>query len=109
MSTRADVVRSFYQAIDEKQYDDLRDLLSPEFAHQRPDRALGGREAFVTFMREKRPRTDTIHELDGLYENESGVAARGRLVGNDGERLFGFVDVHTVEDETIVRVRTYTD
>lgn len=112
MSARADIVRSFYRAIDEKRYDDLTDLLAPEFMHQRPDRALGGREAFVEFMREKRPLTDTAHEIDGVYENdgEDGgeVAVRGRLLDGD-ERLFGFVDVHSIEDGVVTRVRTYTD
>lgn len=105
----AETVRSFYRTIDEKRYDDLTDLLAPEFAHQRPDRALGGREAFVSFMRDKRPMTETTHELDAVYESEDELAVRGRLLDDDGERLFGFVDVHSVEDDAIVRVRTYTD
>ena len=109
MSAHTELVRSFYRAIDEGRYDDLHDLLAPTFAQQRPDRSLGGREAFVTFMREKRPRTDTRHALDAVYESDGELAVRGRLLGGDVERLFGFVDGHTVEDGAIGRVRTYTD
>ncbi|EMA55289.1 MULTISPECIES: nuclear transport factor 2 family protein [Halococcus] len=115
------VVRSYYAAIDESRYDDLAGLLAADFVHERPDRTFGGREAFVVFMRDDRPRTDTTHELDAIYTDEpSGdvatgtetggeVAVRGRLLGADGERLFGFVDVHTVENGSIARIRTYTD
>jgi ketosteroid isomerase-like protein len=111
-----ETAQSFYAAIDEERYDDLADLLAVEFVHQRPDRTFEGREPFVEFMRDDRPQTDTIHELDGIYvvENEDDpgrgdeVAVRGRLVDAD-DRLFGFVDVHTVENGSIARVRTYTD
>ena len=115
------VVRSYYTAIDESRYDDLTGLLATHFVHDRPDRTFERREAFVAFMRDDRPRTDMVHELDALYvdhdddrgaaDNEasgSEVAVRGRLLGADDERLFGFVDVHTVENESIARVRTYT-
>jgi ketosteroid isomerase-like protein len=106
MSVRT--VRSYYRFIDEKGYDDLRDLLAPEFVHERPDRTFEGRESFVAFMRDERPRTETAHELDRLYENGDEIAVRGRLRDGD-ERLFGFVDVHTVENGELVRIKTYTD
>ena len=109
--------RSFYAAIDEDRYDDLADLLAVEFVHQRPDRTFEGRGAFVAFMRDDRPRTDTTHELDAIYAAGNGddparggeVAVRGRLLGADDGRLFGFIDVHTLADGAIARVRTYTD
>jgi len=56
-----EVARPYYTAIDEDRYDDLTDLLATEFVHERPDRTLDGRETFVAFMREERPRTDTTH------------------------------------------------
>ncbi|WP_049901704.1 nuclear transport factor 2 family protein [Halococcus agarilyticus] len=112
-----EAARSYYAAIDEDRYDDLADLLAAEFVHQRPDRTFEGRETFVAFMRDDRPRTDTTHELDGVYvaENENDptrggeVAVRGRLLDADDDRLFAFVDVHTVEIGSVVRIRTYTD
>lgn len=104
-------VESYYRTIDEHRYDDLSDLLAPEFVHERPDRTLSGRETFIGFMREERPRTETTHVLDEVYANENRTefAARGRLLDTDGERLFGFVDVHTVENGYIARLRTYID
>lgn len=106
---RRESVRSFYAAIDEDRYDDLADLLAPAFVHERPDRTIDGRETFITFMRDERPLTETTHVLDRVYSNENEVAVRGRLLNSEDERLFGFVDVHTVEDRSIARVRTYTD
>jgi ketosteroid isomerase-like protein len=110
MSARSSV-GSYYAAIDEDRYDDLHDLLAPGFAHERPDRTFDGRETFVKFMRDDRPRTETTHEIDAVYadETQSEFAVRGRLLDSDSERLFGFVDVHTVENGSVARIRTYTD
>jgi ketosteroid isomerase-like protein len=68
-------------------------------------------------MRDDRPQTDTIHAIDAVYVGENGsstapgheVAVRGRLLGTNDDRLFGFVDVHTVKDGSVARIRTYTD
>jgi ketosteroid isomerase-like protein len=105
----AQAVRSYYRTIDDGRYDDLHDLLAPGFVHERPDRTLDGRETFVGFMRDERPRTETSHRIDAVYADEDEFAVRGRLLDSDEERLFGFVDVHTVEDGSIARIRTYTD
>ena len=112
-----EAARAFYAAIDEDRYDDLADLLAAEFVHQRPDRTFEGRETFVEFMRDDRPHTDTAHAIGAVYVEENGssttsvneVAVRGRLLGADDDRLFGFVDVHTIEDGSIARIDTYTD
>ncbi|WP_348607170.1 nuclear transport factor 2 family protein [Halobaculum rarum] len=135
--------RAYYSAIDAADYDALADLLAPKFVHERPDRTLSGREAFVRFMREERPRTDTEHRIGAVYA-ESGagddipgeglddagggdpdgdaagdavvdeVAVRGRLLGDDGEELFGFVDVFRFAsdgnaDAAIDHLTTYTN
>ena len=131
--------RAYYDAIDAGEYDALAALLATEFVHDRPDRTLSGRESFVRFMREERPRTDTDHVVDAVYGRSSDgrdgdagdeaaadddaagradaeLAVRGRLCGADGETLFGFVDVFRVEPATrresgtrLARLTTYTD
>lgn len=108
MSARS-AVKSYYRAIDEGRYDDFSNLLAPDFVHERPDRTLDGRETFVRFMRDERPLTETTHEIDAVYSDENEVAVRGRLLDSKGERLFGFVDIHTVEDGSITYIHTYTD
>ena len=100
------LVQAYYDAIDDGDYGALRDLLAPEFEHVRPDRTLSGREAFVSFMRDDRPQTDTAHVLDAVYEGRDGVAARGRLLDAEGE-LFAFVDVFEVVDGAIRGLETY--
>jgi len=107
-----DAVRGYYDAIDGGDYDRLRDLLAPDFVQRRPDRTFEGREAFVRFMRDDRPRTDTEHVLSAVCVSEGAggtVFARGRLLGGDGENLFGFVDVHQVGSDGIESLTTYTD
>jgi ketosteroid isomerase-like protein len=102
-------VREFYAAIDEDRYERLRSLLAPAFTQDRPDRTFDTPEAFVRFMRDDRPMTETTHELDGLYSHGTDLAAQGRLLDASGEVLFSFVDVFAVEDGLIAHLRTYTD
>jgi ketosteroid isomerase-like protein len=111
MTAHAATAREYYRALDEHDYEALAAILAAGFVHHRPDRTIEGRDRFVRFMREERPRTDTGHVLERVYEPSDGageVAVRGRLEGADGDRLFGFVDVFTVDD-AIERLCTYTD
>jgi len=100
--------RAYYRAIDEDDYDLLTALLAEGFVHDRPDQTIEGRERFVRFMREERPQTDTTHPVDRVYRDEDEVAVRGRLLGVDGERIVGFVDVFTFADGRVARIDTYT-
>jgi ketosteroid isomerase-like protein len=109
--------RAYYRALDDGDYEGLADLLAPGFVQERPDVTLDGRERFVRFMREERPRTDTNHAVDAVYADEveadgdtdsTEVAVRGRLLGDDGDRLFRFVDVFVVGEERFRRLDTYT-
>ena len=79
-------VRSFYAALDAGDYDALESLLAPAFVQRRPDRSFEGRAAFVSFMRDGRPATDTEHVLEAVYEAtaDDRVAAEGRLLAHDG-------------------------
>ncbi|MFC4358169.1 nuclear transport factor 2 family protein [Halobium salinum] len=124
-----DAVTTYYDALDDGDYEALREVLAPDFAQRRPDRTFEGREAFVRFMRDDRPRTDTVHAVDRVYragdadargigngggsndEDRGGleVAVRGRLLtADDREELVAFVDVFRVVDERIGELRTYT-
>jgi ketosteroid isomerase-like protein len=122
-----DLVRAYYRAVDAGAYDRLADLLAPGFVQRRPDRTFEGRDAFVRFMREDRPRTDTEHAVDALYRRVDGdggvgdgispadasdadaeVLARGRLIAADGTELFAFADSFRVADGRLRSLRTYT-
>ena len=108
---RRDAARGYYDAIDTGDYDRLRDLLAPGFVQRRPDRTLDGRDRFVEFMRDGRPRTDTEHVVEAVAVDGgevSTVFVEGRLRTADGNDLFGFVDVHRVGDAGIESLRTYT-
>ncbi|WP_232686652.1 nuclear transport factor 2 family protein [Halobacterium zhouii] len=104
----AGLAQAYYDAIDDGDYDALADLLAADFVQVRPDMTHEGREAFVSFMREERPRKDTRHVVDAMYDGAEGVAARGRLVAPEGP-LFSFVDVFEVGDERIERIQTFAD
>jgi ketosteroid isomerase-like protein len=106
--------REYYRAIDEGDYEALAGLLAPGFVQERPDLTLEGRDRFVQFMREERPRTDTSHTVETIYVEDGGaapgtdVAVRGRLCTADGELLARYVDVFTDGDEGFTRLETYT-
>jgi len=111
MSDPEATVCAYYAALDESAYDDFDDLLVPGFVQRRPDLTFEGREAFVAFVRDDRPVTDTAHALDTVFvaEGEDEVAVRGRLLDADGEALFSFVDVHQLAgDGRIERLETFT-
>ena len=105
------LARAYYASIDADEYDRLAGLLAEGFRHVRGDRTIEGRDAFVRFMREERPETDTIHEVDAVYRADggAGVAVRGRLRRADGSTWFGFVDVFEVADGRLARLATYTN
>ncbi|GAB6860699.1 nuclear transport factor 2 family protein [Haloplanus litoreus] len=107
---RRDAVLGYYDAIDAGDDDRLYGLLASGFVQHRPDRTLDGRDRFVRFMREERPRTDTEHVLEEVVVGDDDtVFARGRLRAADGDDLFGFVDVFRVADGRIESLTTYTD
>ncbi|ELZ34064.1 ntf2 domain-containing protein [Halogeometricum pallidum JCM 14848] len=119
---REALVRGYYESVDDGDYDRLASLLAPEFVHDRPDRTLSDREAFVSFMREDRPEKDTEHDLTAVYravdddgngdgdgdgDAAEGWVAHGRLVGADGRVRFEFVDVFALSDDGVTRIETF--
>ena len=103
-------VRAYYTALDNHEYGILEEVLAPEFVHERPDRTLGDREEFVTFMRDERPISETTHEIEEVYDSDDGseVLVRGRLFDDDGEELLVFVDRFVFDDGRIGRLQTFT-
>ena len=102
------LVRRYYEALDEHEYETLEPLLSPSFVQRRPDRTFETRDAFVQFMREERPMTDTRHELLDVFGADDRVAVRGRLLDASGEPIFEFADLFELADGRIVRLETFT-
>ena len=109
----AALVRRYYDALDDHDYETLEAVLAPDFVQRRPDRTFDDRAAFVRFMREERPNPDTGHDLESVIAGAEGerVAVRGRVLGADGERtLFEFADFFELGDEgdRIARLETYS-
>ncbi|QCS41815.1 nuclear transport factor 2 family protein [Natrinema versiforme] len=103
----AALVRQYYDALDEHDYDALEAVLSPEFVQHRPDRTFEDRDEFIEFMREKRPNPDTSHELESVIAEADRVAVRGRVV-DDGATLFEFADFFDLSNGEIRRLETYS-
>ncbi|APW97494.1 DUF4440 domain-containing protein [Halobiforma lacisalsi AJ5] len=107
------LVRRYYDALDDHDYEALESVLAPEFVQRRPDRTFEDRASFVRFMREERPNPDTRHELCSVVANdEAAVAARGRVLEaagpGDADELFEFADFFELEEGRIVRLETYS-
>ena len=123
-----DLVADYYDALDTHDYDALRALLDPAFVQHRPDRRFDSREAFVRFMREERPQSDTTHRVHGHYvpdgesdgeigtiddqsDGEAGtteVLARGELLSAEGDLLVRFVDRFRITEGRITELETFT-
>lgn len=101
------LVRQYYDALDEHDYDALEAILSPAFSQRRPDRTFESREAFVDFMRDERPTPDTSHDLTSIVVGDDRVAVRGRVT-DDGTTLFEFADFFELEGGRIGRLETYS-
>lgn len=111
--TNTELVEQYYDAIDDADGEALTAILAPEFHHDRPDRTLEGRDRFVEFMLDERPRTDTVHAIDTVFlpddgAHEGDIAVHGRLFDDDGTELFAFVDLFTVDGGEISHLRTFT-
>jgi ketosteroid isomerase-like protein len=105
--------RAYYRAIDDGDYAALRELLADGFVQYREDRTLDGADAFVRFMREDRPETDTTHAVERIYRatdegDGARVAVEGRLERAGGEPWFRFVDAFLVRNGQLCELRTYT-
>ncbi|WP_339102420.1 nuclear transport factor 2 family protein [Haloterrigena salinisoli] len=108
-SDAASLVRDYYDALDDHDYEALEALLAPDFVQRRPDRTFEDRTSFVRFMREERPNPDTSHELLAVVADDDTVAARGRVRDTGSETaLFEFADFFAIEDDRIGRLETYS-
>ncbi|WP_138004659.1 nuclear transport factor 2 family protein [Halalkalirubrum salinum] len=106
---RTAVVHEYYRCLDEGDYETLRSHLSDSFTQYRPDRTFESPVAFVAFMRDDRPMTDTTHQLADVLANDLGVAAHGTLIGADGTDVFAFIDVFRFDDAgAIDAIETYS-
>lgn len=104
----AELARTYYEAIDGDDYEQLTDVLAPDFVQERADRTFEGREAFVSFMREDRPETDTTHELHHVVADGDRVVVEGTLLRADGSEWFRFADAFAVEDGRLSHLLTYS-
>ncbi|MFB6125954.1 MAG: nuclear transport factor 2 family protein [Halolamina sp.] len=114
MSSKApeDVVRRYYELVDDGAYDDLVALFAEDVRYERPGAgAIVGREPLRRFYEEGRPLSEGSHELRDLVVDGDTVAVRGRFEGRqDGEAVgFEFADFHEFEDGVIARRYTFTD
>ncbi|AEH36639.1 nuclear transport factor 2 family protein [Halopiger xanaduensis] len=106
------LVRRYYDALDDHDYDALEAVLAPDFVQRRPDRTFDDRASFVEFMREGRPNPNTTHEVIDIVADEGTVAARGRVLeaatdAGDDRVLFEFADFFAIADDRIVALETY--
>lgn len=103
------LVSEYYRCLDEDDYGTLRSILNPEFVQHRPDRSFHGRDAFVEFMQNGRPKAETTHRVDSLLESTASLAAYGQLFEADGSKLLDFIDVFRFDDNgRILAVDTFS-
>ncbi|WP_248516049.1 nuclear transport factor 2 family protein [Salinarchaeum laminariae] len=104
----ATLARTYYEAIDEDEYDRLRELLTAGFTQERSDRTFESREAFVSFMQHDRPDRDTTHEIEHVTATPDRVVVEGTLRRSNGDVWFRFADAFEIEDGQLASLRTYS-
>jgi len=113
VTTDSQVVRDYYDYVDDEDYEALFGLFAEDVTYERPGRpTLTGIEAFREFYLQDRPLDDGTHEILDLAVDGDTVAVRGRFEGEqDGEMVsFGFADFHRFDaDGNIAERWTYTD
>jgi len=106
-----ELVREYYDAVDEDRTDDLLELFADDVTYERPGQAdIEGKDDLETFYREERA-LDGVHELHDVLVDGDRVAVRGTFSGEQaGDPVeFGFADFHVVEDGVVTERHTYTD
>ncbi|MFC5368476.1 nuclear transport factor 2 family protein [Salinirubrum litoreum] len=112
-----DLVADYYRALDTHDYDALQNVLDPGFVQHRPDRRFDSREAFVRFVRDDRPQSDTTHRVHTRYvpdaeadgtPDATEVLARGEVLSAEGDLLVRFVDRFRIVAGSIVELETFT-
>jgi len=102
------IVTEYYRCLDEHEYETLKSVLAADFMQYRPDRTFEDRAAFISFMRDDRPLTNTQHEIKTIKQSSETIAAYGRLLDSDGEEVLSFIDVFEISEEgTIAKLRTH--
>lgn len=108
-----DLVRSYYEAIDARDYEQLLSCFDGDVVYDRPGQdAIEGIDDLEAFYREQRPLAAGSHEVHSLVVDGATVAVRGSFAGRQGDRRveFGFADFFEFTDEGLVGHRyTYTD
>ena len=107
------VVRSYYEHIDNEEYEEVFALFAEDIQYERPGQAtLRGMDEFRKFYIEDRPLEDSNHDDLDLIADGDTVAVRGTFRGTqDGSSVsFGFADIHEFDEDGLITKRyTYTD
>jgi len=109
--SHGELVREYYDAVDEDRVGDLLALFADDVTYERPGQpSIEGKDDMATFYHDERA-LEGEHELHDVLVDGDRVAVRGTFTGTlDGDDIeFGFADFHHVEDGVIVERHTFTD
>jgi len=102
------IVTEYYRCLDEHEYETLKSVLAADFMQYRPDRTFEDRTAFISFMRDDRPLTNTRHRIETVKQAPESIAVYGRLLDSNEEEVLSFIDVFEISEEgTITNLRTH--
>lgn len=113
MKKYKNIIKTYYNSLDNHKYEKLKEILHPKFIHYRPDRTIKTRKSFISFMKNKRPDKNTKHKIHKTYTKKQEIATQGQLQKNKNKKLFEFIDVFTFTKKTktktkIKQIKTYT-
>jgi ketosteroid isomerase-like protein len=106
-----ELVREYYDTVDDGRIDDLLALFAADATYERPGHdTIDGKAALERFYREERT-LDGEHVLHAVLVDGDTVSVRGQFTGTDaGDPItVGFADFHRVDAGEITERHTYTD
>jgi ketosteroid isomerase-like protein len=107
--TNADIVRLYYEKIDQQDVDWVIGIFARDSQYQRADSVYDGKDAIAQFYRTGR-KIRGAHTVAGILNTGEQVVAHGKFTGfgSDGKVLdVGFCDIWTFKDSAVSLRQTY--
>lgn len=105
------LVHDLFQAIDTREFEQLRDLCHPDVTYERPGyEAFVGIDRLLRFYREERVIASGEHHLTAVVIDDAHGACWGRFLGahrNGSPIDVEFADTYEVEDGKIRRRKSF--
>ena len=110
---RNELIDQYYEAVDDAAYDRMVSVFAEDITYLYPgEEPMHGHDEVKEFFEERRPTSETTHDVFHRIHNDEATACEGTITGKmKGDRIEGaYVGIFKFDDETerISYVGVYT-